>query len=394
MLQEQAKDLRQMLFLSGSRQVGKTTLARTLVEKNKGVYFNWDNISDRKKILSGVLEVAQQAGLDQLRDNRSFVVFDELHKYKHWKNWLKGFFDAYENDTQILVTGSARMDIFRKGGDSLMGRYFHYRMHPLSLREVTTMPKTSEILQQSIKPEKQQLEQLLNFGGFPEPYIKASKTFSNRWHKTRKQQLIYEDIRDAAHIQEIAQLEILAEIIQNQAGQVCKYSSLAKQIQVSVDTIRRWMDTLESFYFCFRIRPWYQNITTALRKEPKTYLWDWSQIKDPGTKNENFVASHLLKSVHWWNDLGLGDFDLYYLRTKDQKEVDFLVVQDGKPWFLVEVKTSSKQALSKHLTWFQEKTGAKHAFQVCMDLDYVDADCFDSQNPIKIPVENLLMKLV
>lgn len=394
MLMEQLISQRQMIFLSGPRQVGKTTLAQSINQENNGYYLNWDYIADRQKILAGAETIVEHVGLDQLKATPTLIVFDELHKYKHWKNWLKGFFDYYEDKTHILVTGSARMDIFRKGGDSLMGRYFHYRMHPLSLREVTLMPDVSSVLQDLVQPDKQLIEQLLMFGGFPEPYTKSSRSFSNRWQKLRQQQLIYEDIRDVGHIQEIAQLEVLASILKNQAGQVCKYSTLAKQISVSVDTIRRWMDTLESFYYCYRIRPWYKNMTTALRKEPKTYLWDWSQIKDQGAKHENFIASHLLKAVHWWNDLGLGEFDLCYLRTKDQKEADFLVVKDNKPWFLVEVKMSSKQPLNKHLKWFKEKTGAKHAFQVCMDLDYVDVDCFENNSILKVPVANLLMKLV
>lgn len=395
MLLEQSHELRQMLFISGPRQVGKTTLARALIEKTEGYYFNWDQLDDRQTILSGSSAIAEKVGLDQLKADKPLIVFDELHKYKQWKNWLKGFFDYYENKAHILVTGSARMDIFRKGGDSLMGRYFHYRMHPLSLREVCKpILDTSSILQTPSQPEKEQLTQLLDFGGFPEPYSRASKAFSNRWQKLRQQQLIYEDIRDLSHIQEVAQLEVLALLIRKQAGQSCKYSTLAKQINVSIDTIRRWLDALESFYYCYRIRPWYHNISTSLRKEPKLYLWDWSQIKDAGAKNENMIASHLLKAVHWWNDLGLGDFELFYLRTKDQKEVDFLLVRDGKPWFLVEVKTSSKQSISKHLHWFQQKTKAQHAFQVCMDLDYVDADCFEYTQPIKISAENLLMRLV
>lgn len=392
-----AKELlehRQMLFVSGPRQVGKTTLAYDLLNSAQDHYFNWDNAGHRQLILSGVDKVARQAGLDQLHAQPPVLAFDELHKYKDWKNWLKGFFDQYEKQVHILVTGSARMDIFRKGGDSLMGRYFHYRMHPLSLRELSAGFDASVLLQAVRQPEKKALTQLLKFGGFPEPFLQANTRFSNRWQKLRQQQLIYEDIRDASQVQEIAQLEILAQLLSRQSGQVTRYSTLAKQIRVSVDTIRRWLTVLEGFYYCYRVRPWYNNITTALRKEPKTYLWDWSRITDKGARNENFVASHLLKAVHWWTDLGFGQYELHYLRTKDQKEVDFLVSKDGKPWFLVEVKSAANQPINKHLGWFQEKTGAQHAFQLVMDLPYVDADCFATEKPTKVPVESLLMRLV
>jgi len=384
---------RQMLLVSGPRQVGKTTLAREIISK-PDYYLNWDNPDHRQIVLSGSDQTAAYLGLDQLHKKPPVIAFDELHKFKDWKNWLKGFFDQYEKQAHILVTGSARMDIFRKGGDSLMGRYFHYRMHPLSLREITTRISSEKTIQTTQAPEKTSLQQLLKFGGFPEPFLKAEQRFYNRWQKLRQQQLIFEDIRDSSRVQEIKQLQILSELLRQQSGQVTRYSTLAKQICVSVDTIRRWLDVLESFYYCYRIRPWYRNITTALRKDPKTYLWDWSQNPNLGARTENLIASHLLKAVHWWTDSGLGDYELYYLRTKDQKEVDFLITQNNQPWFLVEVKNSAKQDLNKHLAWFQNKTKAKHAFQVVMDLPYVKADCFAQKQPVKIPVESFLMQLV
>lgn len=390
---------RQMLFVSGPRQVGKTTMARTLSEQQQGNYYNWDNRQHRQWILESArnstdAELLNQLGVYELKDQRKVAVFDELHKYKDWKNYLKGLFDLYEHQLALLVTGSARMDIFRKGGDSLMGRYFHYRMHPLSLREIIGSFDRSTLLQAPQKPPADALEQLLQFGGFPEPFVQANTRFYNRWQQLRQQQLIYEDIRDMNQIQAIDQLDVLASLLQAQSGQVVRYSTLANHINVSVDTIRRWMTVLDSFYYSFRIRPWYQNITTALRKEPKVYLWDWSQISDPGARHENLVASHLLKATHWWTDNGWGNYQLHYLRTKDQKEVDFLVSKDNQPWFLVEVKSAASASLSKHLSWFQQQTGAPHAFQVVMDQPYAEADCFAMDKPMKVPVATLLMRLV
>ncbi len=273
---------RQMAFVSGARQVGKTTLA-------------------------------QQIGQN----------------------------DRFEGKLAILVTGSARMDVFRKGGDSLlaslrmMGRYFNYRLHPLSVAELVHSDwHTDRLIQAPKALAAESFDNLFNFGGFPEVFFKANST-------------------------------------------------LSKQLRVSVDTVRRWLDILEGFYYCYRIRPWYQNITTALRKEPKTYLWDWSNISEPGAKAENFIASHLLKAVHAWTDIGLGKFNLHYLRTKDQK-----------PWLLVEVKNSMKTKLSKNLEWFQTKTQAKYAFQVAMDAEFVEADCFQHTIPIKVPARTFLSQLV
>lgn len=386
---------RQMLFVSGPRQVGKTTLARALCDQHKGHYLNWDDVDHRQLILAGSDHLAEHTGLNQLSEQKSLIIFDELHKFRHWKDFLKGFFDRYENQAHILVTGSARLDIFRKGGDSLMGRYFHLRMHPLSVREIIGHADNFDLLVHPPHPiETIKFENLYQFGGFPEPFIKANTRFSHRWNNLRAKLLVQEDIRSGANIQELAQLEVLAHLLQTQAGQVSRYTTLAKQIRVSVDTIRRWLDILESFYFCFRVRPWSSNIASSLRKEPKTYLWDWSQIDDTGMRSENLVACHLLKAIHWWNDMGLGDFDLFYLRTKDQKEVDFLVVKDGDPWFLVEVKSSEKSSLSPNLFWFQKKTGARHCFQVCMNMPFVNQDCFKFQNPIKVPVSTFLSQLI
>jgi len=235
---------------------------------------------------------------------------------------------------------------------------------------------------------------LRRFGGFPEPFTRGNGRFFFRWQKLRQEQLLREDIRDATHIQEVQQVQLLAILLCKQAGMETKYSTLARSIRVSVDSIRRWLDVLEAFYFCFRIRPWHKNIATSLRKEPRTYLWDWSMISDEGQRAENFVASHLLKATQWWNDLGHGIFDLFYLRTKDGKEVDFLVTRDQIPWFLLEVKSSKNVPLNPNLKWFQDKTGAEFAFQIYLDGEGENADCFSVHKPVKVSAVSLFGQLV
>ena len=395
-IQNELASNRQMILLSGPRQVGKTTFAKKILagEHTEQYYLNWDDVNHRELILAGSDLIIQTLNLDQLRDTKPIIVFDELHKYKDWKTFLKGFYDRFENELSILVTGSARMDIFKRGGDSLMGRYFNYRLHPLSVKELTGHIDSEQIIQFPKPLNDDIFSQLLHFGGFPEPFLKHDVRFSNRWQKLRHEQLVREDIRDNSNVHELAQMEVLVKLLNKQAGQVTKYSSLAKQIRVSVDTIRRWLDILESFYYCFRVRPWYANISNSLRKEPKTYLWDWSTISSKGERNENFIASHLLKACHWWTDLGHGDFELFYLRTKDQKEVDFLVCKNNKPWFLVEVKTSISSPISPNLNWFQKKTGAEHAFQVVMDAEYVEADIFSKTTPLKVPAKTFLSQMI
>ena len=379
----------EMAFLAGPRQVGKTTVAQSF--QADSVYLNWDNEDHRHLILKGPGRVASHFGLHV----SPVVIFDEIHKYPLWKNFIKGFYDTYAGHTKmrIIVTGSARLDIYRKGGDSLMGRYFLYRMHPLSVAELLApIPSEKEVRSPAELPDSQ-WQKLITFGGFPQPYLRGNRRFYNRWKRTRSSQIFREDIYDVSRVQDIRMVELLAEFIIQQAGQLTSYASLARSVRASEDSIRRWIGILESLYFCFSVRPWHTNVSRSLRKEPKYYLWDWAMLADVGTRNENMVASHLLKAVHYWTDLGLGEYNLFFLRTKDKKEVDFLVSRDGTPWFLVEVK-SSESNLSPNLNYFQEATGAKYAFQVTINAPFSGADCFSVPYPVKVPAKTFLSQLV
>lgn len=394
-VEEHFLENRQMLFLTGPRQVGKTTTSLHVISSNGNhFYFNWDVQADRLKIIEGPDAIASVMDLDQLLSSVPIVIFDELHKYGKWKTFLKGFFDKYSKRTHILVTGSARLDVYKAGGDSLMGRYFPYRIHPLSVSEIVN-PKLrkGELAPKPFPISDEDFNSLLEFGGFPEPYLKRNSAFYNRWRRLRSQQMFEEDLRDLTKIQELGQIQIFAELLKTQVGQLTNYSSLSKKINVSVDTIKRWLETLKAFYFCFSIKPWTKNISRSLLKEPKIYLWDWSLISDKGKRLENFVASHLHKAVNFWTDSGLGDYDLYFIRDKEKREVDFLVTKNGKPWFLVEVK-SSADAISKSLFHFHEVTKAKHAFQVAFDLEYINKDCFSYSEPIIVPARTFLSQLV
>jgi len=384
-----------MLFLAGPRQVGKTTIATKAKSlAKKFIYLNWDNYNDKQLILEGPKAIAEQFRLQELRSVTTLIVFDEIHKYTHWKNFLKGFFDTYREQVKIIVTGSAKLDIYRSSGDSMMGRYFPYRIHPLSVAECirTTLP-TQEI-QHPMKISDKDFQALLTYGGFPEVFIERNKRFYNRWRNLWQQNLFREDLRDLHRIFEITQLEKLVTLLKHQIGQLVNYSSLANKVEVSVHTIKNWLDILASFYYCFTIKPWTSNISRSLIKQPKVYLWDWSRVENSGAKMENFVASHLLKAVHLWTDSGFGNYDLYFIRDKEKREVDFLVTKDQHPWFLVEVKNSHNVSLSKNLAIFQRLTGAKHAFQVAFDMEYVNKDCFLHKLPIIVPARTFLSQLV
>lgn len=384
-----------MLFLVGPRQVGKTTTAQLYQKQfSQSLYLNWDVISDRQKILSGQNFIEDIFSVSELRATKPLIIFDEIHKFKNWKNYLKGFYDLYKNHFNILVTGSARLDIYQAGGDSLMGRYFQCRIHPLSVRERLIPNISKNIVSAPKEISSADFQTLYRFGGFPNPFLQASTKYSIRWQTLRNQQLFHEDIRSLSQIHEIAQLEILADLLKFQTGQLLNRSNLANKIQVTVQTVSSWTKTLERFYFCFLIRPWTKNVARSLIKEPKLYLWDWSQVTDEGARFENFIASHLLKAVHLWTDLGLGNFGLFYLRDKSKREVDFIVTRDDRPWFLVEAKSSRFQRLSPSLEIFQLQTKAPHAFQVVKDADFVDQDCFEYTSPIIVPAKTLLPQLV
>lgn len=378
----------EMAFLTGPRQVGKTTIARNY-DKN-AIYLNWDNEDHRLLILKGPVAVADYIGLPKSH----VLIFDELHKYPYWKTFLKGFYDTFNPQAafNIIVSGSARLDIYRKGGDSLMGRYFMYRVHPLSVGELVS----SEIPESKIKkPQKlaeSQWRNLLHFGGFPQPFLKNNIRYYNRWRRTRLSQIFREDIYDIAKVHEIRLVEILADLIRLQVGQLISYASLARKLRVSEDSIRRWIDVLESLFFCFSIRPWHKNLGRSLRKTPKIYLWDWAMVDEVGVRNENMVACHLLKAIHLWTDLGLGNYGLYFLRTKDKREIDFLVSCNETPWFLVEVKTGDSP-LHKNLLYFHRILNTRHAFQVTMEASYTDADCFSVSYPVKVPAWTFLSQL-
>jgi len=394
-VEEHLKENRQMLFLVGPRQVGKTTTSLEVSEPYKHhFYFNFDVQADRIKIIEGPDAVAEMLELNLLRKTIPIIVFDELHKYTNWKTFLKGFFDKYSKYVHIIVTGSARLDVYKSGGDSLMGRYFPYRLHPLSVAEILDPTLKIKEFSDPKELDDEQFSNLITFGGFPEPFLKKTTQFYTRWKRTRTHQLFEEDLRDLTKIQEIGQIQLLAEVLRHQVGQLTSYTELAKKVNASIDTIKRWLEILKSFYYCFTIQPWSKNVARSLLKEPKVYLWDWSCSTNTGARAENFIASHLLKAVHFWTDRGLGEYDLCYLRDKEKREVDFLIVKNGKPWVLVEVKNSENGSPSKSLFYFQEMLEVKHAVQVALNMDYVDISCFESSRPLIVPAKTFLSQLV
>lgn len=362
-----AKDLKEkMVFIGGPRQVGKITMAGLVAQKNYtfSQYLNWDERNDRRTILEGDFDAKSK-----------LIIFDEIHKYKQWKNTLKGIFDKYKNRFSILVTGSARLDIYRKGGDSLLGRYYHYRLHPFSVAELNATTKNFKPFRE-LKIEKisakKSFENLFKFGGFPEPFLKQEEIFLRRWHNQRLDRLIKEDIRDATLVRDISTLQILSDLLPSKVGALLSINSLKEDLQVTHKTVSLWMDVLERFYYHFRIYPFASNVIKSLKKEPKLYLWDWSELKNESAKFENIIASHLLKFVHYLYDVKGYKAELNYLRDTEGREVDFIVSIDKKPWFIVEAKLSDKKP-SRNLEYFTKRLKIPFSYQVIMtpDIDII-----------------------
>ena len=391
-LDEHLANHRQMALVTGPRQVGKTTTCHSHADS----YINWDNTDHRELILGGPGRMVDELGLDRLAEKAPVALFDELHKHARWKQFLKGLYDTHADDLRIIVTGSSRLDAYRRVGDSLMGRYFLYRMHPFTVAETihNELPNSKRIVRSPSNPKPADFKALWEHGGYPEPFLKRDARFSRRWQSLRTQQLLREDVRDLTQIQQLDQLSVLVKLLNARSGRQIVYSNLANEVQVSVDTMRRWIDTLSNLHHGFLLKPWFKSVSRSLRKEPKWLLRDWAEIDDPGDRAETFVGCHLLKAVDGWNDLGYGKFQLAYLRDKAKREVDFVVIRDGAPWFLVEAK-HGRTAIGEGLNHFQKQVKAPFAFQVVIDADYLDADCFAKpREPMTVPARTFLSQLL
>lgn len=394
-LQEHFLAYQQMAFIQGPRQVGKTTIAKNYKQQvDYFKYLNWDSLVDREIILSRYSNIVEQLPVGSILAKQPAIVFDEIHKYKNWKNFLKGFFDDYKQQLNIIVTGSSKLNIFKRGGDSLMGRYFLYQVHPFSVRELENNNIPKDVISPPVQVNNNVFNNLFEFGGFPEPLIKQERRFYNKWQNLRQEQLIREEIRSLSQVQDLAHIELLTIQLQYQAGQLITYSNLAKKLRVSDQTIRRWIILLESLYYCFKVVPFSTNIARSLIKEPKIYLWDWSLVQDIGAKIENFVACHLLKAINFWNDIGFGKFGLYFVRDKDQREVDFLVTRNLQPWLLIEVKKSATESINKNLHLFKSQLHPEFSLQLAFDLPYIQHDFRELVVPTIIPMKTFLSQLV
>jgi len=352
---------KKMIFLSGPRQVGKTTFAQKIAEGFKNnLYFNWDIISQKRLLIQ---EPTFFENINRKDESIPLVIFDEIHKYSKWKNYLKGIYDEFAGDYKFLVSGSGRFDLYKKGGDSLAGRYFQLHLFPLTVAELSNKRKSFKDFAVSpltnfdftnLKITSKIWQTLFNVGGFPEPYVNGKKTFFNKWTANYTSQIVREDIKSISDIKNTDYIEILFSLLPKRVGSPISMNNIAEELQVSFGSIKEWLKLLEIFYLVFRIGPWTKKISRSILKEKKLYLYNYPEISDESYRFENMVAVELLRAVYNWNEYGYGRFTLHYLRNKEKEEVDFLICENNNPKILIETKFSD-DAPSKNLIYFQKK---------------------------------------
>jgi uncharacterized protein len=340
---------RKMVFIGGPRQVGKTSLARRLLPSPLSE-MNYDVAPQRAAILRHELPPGD------------FWFFDEIHKYRNWRNYLKGLFDQHGKAQRILVTCSARLDLYRFGGDSLQGRHFYMRLHPFSVAE--------------LGGHADALPALLALGGFPEPLSSGNQSFARRWAQSCRERLIREEVTSLENVSDLGKLELLALTLPERVGSPLSLNALREDLQVSQPTVARWVDVLERVYGIFRLPPFGAPRLRAVKKERKHYHCDWSVVADPGARFENLVACHLLKWVEYQIDTQGRTLELRYFRDIDGREVDFVIVESGRsPLAFVECELSDSVP-SKGLKYLKARFPAAAAWQVSAQgvRDYQSAE--------------------
>lgn len=336
-----------MVFLGGPRQCGKTYLAKEVLkslhsEKN---YFNWDSYEDRKSILA------------QKWSKERIIVLDEIHKYPKWKTFVKGIYDTQKEFHNFLITGSARLDVYKRGGDSMLGRYHYWRLHPFTLNEIP--PKISL---------DEAFNRLLRVGGFPEPFLDAGEQTARRWRKERFDLILREDIRDLERIVEIQNISLLVDLLRTRVGSMIVVSNLAQDLQVAPNTIKRWIEILERMYLIFVVKPYTEKLSRAISKPFKVYFFDNADVDgDEGAVFENLVATHLLKKINFLEDYEGYRMQLHFIRDKEGREIDFVITKDKKLESLIEAKWSEDD-ISKNLVYYSERLKPKQSLQLVANL--------------------------
>ena len=370
---------RQMRFIAGPRQAGKTTLAKMQLARVgcERLYFPWDARSVRDRYRED--ELFFTADLPELKASLPWVCFDEIHKLPKWKNILKSVFDQTQDRLRLVVTGSAKLNLLKSAGDSLAGRYFTFHLLPLTLAEVAGCARVNATPAVPVSaadfvagridasPVGQDvLEALLTFGGFPEPFLRQNKAFHRKWSADYVDTVIREDIGQLTRIIDRESLHHLYSILPEMVGTPLSEASLAGHLQSSPPTVKNYLRRLADFYLAFPVPPYSRNIKRAILKARKCYLYEWSRINDAGARFENYVACELTAMLQLWNDASGVSFGLFHIRDKMKRETDFLITRENEPWLLLETKLTDRPVDSQHLL-HREALGGIPLVQVCQE---------------------------
>ncbi|TAN44931.1 MAG: ATP-binding protein [Nitrospirae bacterium] len=338
-----------MIFLAGPRQSGKTTLSKMIANTFiNNFYFNWDIQAHKTMLLENPAFFESVARKDT---TTPLIILDEIHKYRDWKNYLKGVYDQFHEEYSFIVSGSGRLDLYQKGGDSMAGRYFLMHLWPFTIAELADRNTTLDefvkdplfINMENNEALKEIWNLLSEFSGFPEPYLSGRVTTYRRWSNTYANQLIKEDIRDLTEVKSVGDVEMLYLMLPLKVGSPISIPSLARDLKVSYNSVQSWLAIFERFFMVFSLSPWTPKINRAIQKERKVYLWDFPRIKEPSARFENMVAVELWRAVTVWNDIGYGSFSLHFVRNKEHQETDFLLADNGEPFLLIEAKLSDNK---------------------------------------------------
>ena len=334
---------KKIVLISGPRQSGKTYLSRGLLHENAD-YLNFDSAAHRSVIRAQSWD----------RDS-TLLVLDELHKMKNWKSWLKGIYDVEGLNPPIVVTGSSRMDTFKKTGDSLAGRHRLFRLHPLSVKEVQDLDSRAAF------------DLMLKLGSFPEPFLDGDQKSANLWRRSHLDIILRQDLLDLEKVRELKSIEILVELLSERVGSTLSYASLARDLEVSPHTVKHWIQILESLFVIFVVTPYSKNIAKAILKEPKVYFYDTGRVMGDAARLENLIACHLHKRNQFLEDTEGRRIELHYIKDKEKREVDFAILEDRRISHLIEVKESDA-SLSPALRYYEEKLKPEHCIQAVHHL--------------------------
>jgi len=371
-----------MRFVAGPRQAGKTTLAKKFLNKNQfdKLYFSWDFRSTRIAYQKDP-EFYQQTLLNLQPTKTPWICFDEIHKYPKWKDILKEIYDKHGELYRFIITGSARLDLFRKSGDSLIGRFFLFKLFPFALNEITekNRPRDDHLLDQegflnkrisNVKYDQDVMENLLKFSGFPDPFLAQKEAFHKKWRNTYIDRLIHDDLKEISQVSDLENVSRLMLLLPEKIGSPLSVNSLREDMLVSYNALKNYLYLLELVYIFFKVDSYSKNISRSIKKEKKLYFFDWTHISDHAKRFENYVAVELKSLIEIWNDGG-HEFELYYLRTRDGKESDFLLVKDKHPWLIIEVK-STRQKIERHHYTSAKKLGNIPVLQIVRENNIVE----------------------